>query len=345
MKRFLALALGLMLIFCGCSKEEVVNNEIDNNDTVVEGGMEETNLPKSPLTGLFLVHSEAEGRRPVAVVINNLPKALPQSGIGEGEVFYEVLAEGGITRLVVLFNDFDSIKIGPVRSARDYFTYFALDNDAIFVHHGGSPSGYESIKNRGIDNIDGMSCEAFWRDQERVNKPGMYEHSSYIDAEGIFESAKDYGYRTESDEAMFTFAEEEVTPTGEEGKKISLKFSPDQTSVFEYNEAEGVYYRYQNGEAHIDELTGETISVKNVIVQFANTYSIPGDDAGRKEVELVGSGTGYFFTNGKYEPISWTKTSYSSATKWYGADGKELALNKGKTFICVYPEGYDVVTE
>lgn len=348
MKRFLALTLCAVMLFTACSKDEQTSAEIDNGTEITEeteGNMDESNLVKSPLTGLYIVRQESIGRRPVAVVINNAPKALPQSGIGEGEIYYEVLAEGGITRMVVIFNDFDAIKIGPVRSAREYFTYFALDNDALFVHHGGSPTGYSSIKNRGISNIDGMSCSAFWRDQERVNQPGMYEHSSYIDAAGIFESAEEYGYRLESDEAMFTFAEEEKTLSGEGGKNIELKFSGDQISYFEYNEDDRFYYRYQNGKAHIDELTGETINVKNVIVQFANTYAIAGDEAGRQEVDLVGSGTGYYFTNGSYEPISWTKTSYDSPTKWYGSDGKELELNVGKTFICVYPENYEVIID
>ena len=347
MKKFLVLVLGAVMLFAACSKDEPVSSEkVENEVTqeVVEVDPYE-GMAINPLTGLYIDEEDAD-RRTVAVVINNLPKALPQSGIGLGDVYYEVLAEGGITRMVVFFQNLDAEKIGPVRSARDYFTYFALDNDAVFVHHGGSTTGYEAISRRNIDNIDGMRCQAFWRDPERVNKPGMYEHSSYVDGAGILRSAENAGYSLEANDApMFKFAEEEKTPTGDGANDIVLKFSPEQISNFVYSDVKGEYYRYQNGNAHIDELTGETIAVKNVIVQFANTFVIPGDDAGRREVELVGSGTGYYFTNGKYETISWTKTSYDSPTKWYGADGKELELNKGKTFICVYPEGFDVVMQ
>lgn len=355
MKKLLALVLCSVMLFSACSGGEKPDkgNEPDNNKTAEETeketeedkGPDLTGLAINPLTGLY-IDEDAAARRTVSVVINNLPKALPQSGIGQADIYYEVLAEGGITRMVVLFQDFNAEKIGPVRSARDYFTYFALDNDAVFVHHGGSPTGYAAIKNRGIADIDGMGCDAFWRDKERVNKPGMYEHSSYISAEGILKSAEKYGYRmTREVEPMFTFAEEEITPEGEDVTAMTLKYSGDQISRFEYDEQKGVYYRYQNGNAHIDDLTGETVSVKNVIVQYANTYVIAGDEAGRREVELVGSGTGYYYTNGRYENITWTKTAYNSPTKWYGSDGKELMLNKGKTFICVYPIGYEVATE
>ncbi len=346
MKKFLVLVLGLTMVLTACGGDDKpVSSEIDDKTEVVEEDPYE-GMAINPLTGLY-VDEEAADNRPVAVVINNAPKALPQSGINQGDIYYEVLAEGEITRMVVIFKDFDAEKIGPVRSARDYFTYFSLDNDdAIFVHHGGSPSGYASIKNRNIDDIDGMDCTAFWRDENRVNKPGMYEHSSYVDAAGILESAKEYGYETDgSTTGMFKFAEEEKTPSGEGGRTIELVFSVGQTSRFSFNDADGLYYRSQNGKDQIDELTGEAISVKNVIVQYADTHIIPGDEEGRREVNLVGSGTGYMFTNGNYEVISWTKTSYDSPTKWYGADGNELILNKGKTFICVYPEGKDIHIE
>ncbi len=345
MKKFLALLLGAVMLFSACSSDKPVSNDNEGSTEIVEEEIEidpYEGMAINPLTGEY-IDEDAAQRRAVAVVINNLPKALPQSGLGQADIYYEVLAEGGITRLVALFQDFDAEKIGPVRSARDYFTYFALDNDAVFVHHGGSTTGYAAIKNRNVDALDGMSCQAFWRDQYRLNQPGMYEHSSYTDAAGILESAESYGYSLEENDApMFTFSEEEKTPSGDGAEDILLKYSGEQVSNFVYSDVNGLYYRYQNGEAHIDELTGETITVKNIIVQFANTFVIPGDEAGRREVELVGSGTGYYFTNGGYETISWTKNTYSSPTKWYGSDGQELELNKGKTFICVYPEGYDV---
>jgi len=121
-----------------------------------------------PLTGLP-TEKPVVNCRPVAVVINNHHKALPQSGIGQAAICYEVLAEGNITRIVAVFHDFDAQKIGPVRSARPYLLEFAADYDAIFVHHGGSPRGYDLIEESGIADLDAMRLsEPFWRDPERV---------------------------------------------------------------------------------------------------------------------------------------------------------------------------------
>lgn len=349
MKKFLALILCSVMLFSACSSDEPVSSEIEQPGTeateeVVEADPYE-GMDINPLTGLYIDEEDA-GRRAFAVVINNLPKALPQSGLGDADIFYEVLAEGGITRLVAIFQELDAEKIGPVRSARDYFTYFALDNGAIYVHHGGSPTGYASLTNRGIENIDGMKDSAFWRDQQRLNTAGMYEHSSYTDAESIKASAESKGYGLEYEtEPMFGFYEEETVIEGERAPLVTIPYSYYQISQFVFNSETKLYERYQTDKAQIDDQTGETVTAKNVIIQEAEIYIIPGDDAGRREVSLVGSGTGYLVTMGNAQPITWQKTAYNAPTQWFDAEGNELKLNAGKTWICVCPIGEEYTFE
>lgn len=55
----------------------------------------------APLTGLPVEQPVLE--RPLAVMINNAPAARPQAGLSQADMVYEVLAEGGITRLVAFF--------------------------------------------------------------------------------------------------------------------------------------------------------------------------------------------------------------------------------------------------
>lgn len=339
--------LAILLGFSSCSKEtEGVMAETD--DTYVEEIEDEieeiedlTNKSKNLLTGYYIDKDIAK-KRPVAVVINNLRKALPQSGISQADLFYEVLAEGDITRIIAIFQDFDSIKIGPVRSTRHYFLDFALDNDAMFVHHGGSPAGYDSIKSLKINNLDGMALEgsAFWRDPERRKQSGMYEHSSYTNKANLLEAIEKYKYRDEKYEdyvGMFQFYDEVTSPANsKESSRISIPFSKAYTSTFEYDSEMGLYSKFQGEDKHIDEETGEQLKVSNIIVQLTDMYIISGDDAGRREVKLVSSGEGYLITNGVYTEIKWEKKSHEEPTKWYFKDGQPLKLNKGKTWICVY---------
>ncbi len=301
-----------------------------------------TGKAKSKLTGLYIAE-ETASKRPYAVVVNNMKKALPQSGISQASIIYEVLAEGDITRLVAIFDEFSTEKLGPIRSARDYFLDFALDSDAVFVHHGGSPSGYSQISALKINNLDGMrDGNTFWRDPVRYNTPAMIEHSSYTDTSKILSGVAAKGYRTEpqTDESMFNFYEKPASPkNGEYATVITVPFSQNYTSKFVYDEETKLYSKFERDNKHIDEENGEQLTVSNIIVQFVDMHVIQGDEAGRRSVKLVSSGDGYVITNGSYAKITWKKTSHNSPTEWFDENGEKLSLNKGRTWVCVYNGG------
>jgi len=311
-------------------EEEEIEEEID-----MEG------LAINPLTGL-IIDEEIAMRRPVAVVINNIPRALPQSGISQADILYEVVAEGGITRIVGIFTDFDSEKIGPIRSTRDYFTNFAMDHNAVLIHHGGSPQGYSEITRLGINNLDGMVLEGtmFWRDPVRNSQSGMREHSSYTDAENIFTTVSNRNIDMEvgdfENEPFRFFAEPTKPEGGTEVIAVTVPFSNSKTARFVFDEETGNFRRYQNGQPQIDEETGEQLEVENVIIQKVNQSVIAGDEAGRIRVDLVGQGAGYLVTNGVYVPITWRKDSTHSPTQWFDASGEKLQINKGQTWVCVF---------
>ncbi|MDR2650222.1 MAG: DUF3048 domain-containing protein [Clostridiales bacterium] len=290
-----------------------------------------------PLTGLNIKESIVNSR-PVAVVINNHRKALPQSGVSQAAIFYEVLAEGNITRLVAIFHDFNTQKIGPVRSARHYFLDFAMDYDAIFVHHGGSPQAYDALEKTGIADLDGMKLsETFWRDPDRVNVPGMFEHSSYTGEALIRQAREKFEFRREMREGLepgFLFYDEQTVPSGAIGAtSISVLFAEYYGSSFDYRD--GLYYKFIDNEPQIDAETGEQLTVTNVIIQYAPVDVIPGDSAGRRDVNVIGEGGGLFITGGGGAPINWKKDSRETPTRWYDEDGSDLYFNRGKTWICV----------
>ncbi len=359
MKKSLLILLCIIssMAFTACFKKSGKEVPKTQPPSSVENNEEETEdedifkIPQgfvlSTITGEY-VEEEAAKRRPFAIMINNLHKALPQSGIGQASLYYETLAEGEITRIVGIFESFDAEKIGPVRSARDYFTVFAMDNDGIFVHHGGSETGYAAIRKNGLDNIDGMNDSSFWRDKERMNIPGMYEHSSYTSAENLIESAAKHKYKMDRDiEPLFKFYDEETALGGNavSAENITLPYSKYQKSSFIYDEENRNYKRIQSDTAQIDDLTGEVLRVKNVIIQKTGIWVIPQDDAGRRTVNLIGKGEGIFATNGKARTITWEKSDIKTPTKWFDEKGEELKINSGKTWICVFPDNMEYILE
>ncbi|MDR1541646.1 MAG: DUF3048 domain-containing protein [Clostridiales bacterium] len=293
-----------------------------------------------PLTGL-LVEEERAASRPMAIVINNHNKALPQSGIGQAAICYEVLAEGNITRIVAIFHGADAQKIGPVRSARHYFIDFAFDYDCIFIHHGGSYQAYDALADWGIASLDAMTLPGatFWRDPERVNVPGMFEHSSYTGSDLLKEAAISKGIRTQISQEKnigFEFFEKSaLLPGSKPAAKIEVPFDSGYEAGFLYDAAKGVYLKTHSGAPHMDDASKEQLSVENVVIQRTSIYLIPGDEAGRREVKTIGEGTGLLATRGGYAPISWRKDSHSSPTRFFFEDGSEMRMNKGKTWICV----------
>ncbi len=339
----------MVLSFVGCKSDK--GNEMVDTDTSVEG-IEEVEevmegLALNPLTGLY-IDEEVAKRRPVAVMINNIKKALPQSGISQADVIYETLAEGNITRLLAIFQDFDANKIGPVRSARHYYLDLAFNHDAVYLHYGGSPHAFQAIKDLKVDNLNGLSSLdkiMCWRDSERMKQKGMYEHSVYTNAEKIMKAWDVTKHRQEIKEGIkdnFVFSKEELKFEGQKADKVSLPFTNQITTGFQYDEETGLYKRTQYNGAHIDEMNNQQLTTKNIIIQYVEIFHIAGDTAGRRDMKLVGSGNGMYITNGNAMPITWSKETHQSPTIYKDEGGNTLTMNKGNTWIIIFPNNRQI---
>ncbi len=287
---------------------------------------------------------EEQQKRPVAIMLNNLRLQLPQYGLDYGQIFYECVTEGSITRLMMLTTKYENMgTVGSIRSSRDIFAETVPDYDAIYVHAGGSPGAYNVIANRGINNLDAANMylpSTYFRDQWRLNNIG-YEHSLMTNGAGIVSGIQFKGYRTElkSDYTpVFTFYKQEVNHMtgGTPAEHVRVYSTPIQTVDFVYSAYTGEYLRYQyNGIAHNDGTSGTQISVKNVILLFMDISVIPGDEASRVAVSNVGTGSGYYMTNGQAVSISWSRASSYDSLHYTYPNGDPLILNAGKPFICI----------
>ena len=303
----------------------------------------------SYLTG-YEITEEEQKQRPVAIMLNNIWTAIPQIGIRAGEVYYECSAEGGITRVMMVLNNYDKVGIiGSIRSSRDYFVDFLDNHDALYVHAGGSDQAYAKLEWRKIDKLDAVTMylpDTFWRDEDRLANMG-YEHSLMTSGEAITNGFKKQGYRTELNDNYvpifnFCYPDEEIVLGTEPAKHIHINTTPVQTVDYVYNEETGEYLRYQyNGQAHVDGENGEQISVKNVIILFTDITLIPGDTAGRLAVETVGEGRGFYMTNGELKEIKWSRSHNRAPIEMTYADGTALVMNCGKTFINVVDDSVE----
>lgn len=310
--------------------EEVTTEEVTTEEVIQHEGI------YNDLTGIWETDRTEEYGRPISVMMNNISDAMPQCGIGEADIVYEMKVEGGITRMLAIYSDYSNFeRLGSIRSCRPYYVTVSMEYDAIYMHYGQSPQGETKLATSGINNLSGLSAEGgvtYYRSSDRVAPHNVFSTPEMIEA-GI----EYMGYSTEhyyGFESMFLF-HDEVTPleNGETANKITTDYSFNHP-WFEYHEDDGLYYRFQYNTAHIDGNTNEQLAYENIIVQFAHYTSI--DDHDRQQLDLVGSGTGLYATNGKIIPITWKKSSENAQTKFYTEDGEELVLNPGKTWIAVF---------
>ena len=307
----------------------------------------EPEKPKKPayvskLSGKKL-DKKYKNKRPFAFMFNNIEFAYPQTGTGRAEILYEILAEGGITRLMGVFDYMKGDRIGSVRSARHYYVDFANEFDAIFVHFGQTHYAIDEIKKLGVDTISGLSWEgakAFYRDN-RIRAP----HNAFASAKGLMQAMKDKKLRTKPRKGLtshFNFSVDEEVTNDREGsfkaKYVKVPFSGYMTPSFTYDKKEKLYTRYAFGTKHIDKGTGKALKFRNIFIQFVNEYN--KDHNGYQTMDLINrSGSGYYITNGKGIKVYWQKKGGKSKTKFYydKAHTEEVLVNTGKTYYAVFP--------
>lgn len=283
--------------------------------------------------------------RPIAFMIDNHQDAQPQAGLNDAYLVYEIIVEGGETRLMTLFKGKDMEKIGPVRSARHYFVDYVMENDAIYVHYGWSPQAQSDIGTYRIQNINGIyeSDKTFWRVKDK-----SAPHNAVTSTEKIQEVAQKKGYRmTSTEKSVLHYVTDEVNlENGQKAEHITIPYSDFKTTTYQYDASNKMYTRLIKGQPQVDWTTKKPIQTKNIIITFAKNYPLnDGENKDRQGLENIGTLKGYYITNGKAIPIQCKKESRNAQTIYQDMNGKEIDVNDGNTFIQICPIDAKVTLE
>ena len=300
----------------------------------------------NPLTGKSGFSEKAVGKRPVAVMINNIKAALPQYGIYKADILYEILVEGGITRMMALYSDYTKVpKICSVRSCRYYFPIFAHGYDAVYFCFGSNLSlATPTLKRIGIDYFDGNQNPdslVFGRDSERLKKYSR-EHTAYVDGKNIPELLKKYSVETDSrygdNFSAFNFRDEKSPKASGDisATEVTFNFSKLYYSSFTYNSETKTYYKTHCGKPHMDSSNDKQLNFTNVFALETKVNNYKGGSL--MEVDWKG-GTGYYISRGKAQKITWVKESEDANILFFNEEGKELKVNTGKSYIGVIGTG------
>lgn len=314
-----------------------------------------------------------ESRRPLFVMIENMPDSRPQSGLNSADIIYEAVAEGGVSRFGAVYYcgvaARDTI-LGPVRSARTHFINLASEyNYPLYTHVGGANCGSSDPKScttdkrvqaleqinqygwggsKGNDlNQFSMGFPTFWRDYERLGRTVATEHTMYSSTEKLWKYASEKrGWTNKTPDGKkdwkdgytpFTFKDD----AKEKGivSKISFGFWESYHQfdvVWNYDSANNNYTRQNGGEAHKDRNDDSTLTAKVIVVQFTKELG-PLDEHKHMLYEVIGTGKALVFQDGTAVEATWSKKDRESKTVFKDSKSKEISFNRGKLIFEILP--------
>lgn len=365
-KRIFALCSALLLsltVFAGCGSKPTQESAASEPEatasaaptaeaesSAAESTAEPTEAPSTEpanvnlLTGLPTLTDGAIGKRPVAVMVNNVDAALPQYGISAADLIFELPVEYDLTRLMAVYGDYTQVPdVCSVRSCRYYYPILAVGFDAVYVHWGIDPTiATETINSMEIDHFDADyygTGKYFGRDKDRINAGYAWEHTGVFYGTKVPEMLEDSNVRTDLKEdkmdTAFNFVEmdKNAAPNGEDAQKVRVDFGANY-SVFTYDEENHEYLKSFKDSPHMDGISKEQLKFENVIVLETEIKPYPGDEV-IKYVDWEGgeNAKGYYISEGKMVPITWSKAGMYDPLKFFDANGNELQLNRGKSYI------------
>ena len=323
-------------LLVGCSNKEKVDPANADDPALVE---EPVVTYQAPFSGEQL--EQQVTNRPVLVTINNQVEARPQSGLSSADVVYEMLSEGDVTRLLALFQSEIPESVGPIRSARSYFIDVAQGLDAFYIAHGYSPEAKSMLENRVVDNINGMAYDGslFIRSKDRVAP-----HNSYMPGDNIEKSMETVGASTlYSKKVSYSFYnEQESVKIGESATTVNVKYSymDSFNSTYKFSESTGTYERSNGNSVTTDLLTGEPLTIANVL--FLDMQHNIVDSDGRRDIDITSGGVAYVAQQGGIRQVEWAnKDGLLVAIE---ADGSPVKLVPGLTWVHFVPASPGVLS-
>lgn len=365
MKRFLSMAMALVLtlgMFTGCGNNKTTTDDTNSGTTDAVVTPEATPEPyeANVLTGYKKDADYPEGQRIAAVMVNNITECRPQRGLSSADILFEIKVEGGITRFMALFTDYNNIpEIGPIRSARDQFFRLVLPWQPLYIHVGESVKQTEYIKNYDYDewNLEGKyAANLIYRNYQRHNWAGKTvatEHTAYTNGERIAEYIKNNNVddRRTYNSTFFNFVDyrdKAVVPQGQfvdgdnTAERVTIRHSQSYRTRFDYDASLGQYMMSQyysslgNYRDTIDENNDQQLAFDNVIVLFTDIHTYPGDQKDLQYAEYSWGGVGYYCYGGKIEKIRWEKGTDLETLRLVTFDTQEpFEVNCGKSYVTV----------
>jgi hypothetical protein len=301
-------------------------------------------LVPAPLDGV-LVPAAVAARHPIAVMVDDLDAARPQSGLNAASVVWQAPAEGGIPRYMLVFQENIAGAVGPVRSSRYYYIAWASEVRAMYVHAGGSPQALATLAAKGngqyVYNAEDFRYEGryLWRVKQRFAPHNLYTDGAHLRTLATVVGAKDAPLA-----AAWTFAPDAPLADRPTGGRIDVGY-PYNNIRYDYDRNTNTYLRGVSGFLRqIDAADGKQVAPKNVVIMSVVFGPLNDGHPSKKRLEanLIGKGVAWIATNGKTIKGTWRKASVTAPTLFFDSLGQPVTLTVGQTFVQVIQPSYKI---
>lgn len=295
-------------------------------------------LPRR-IDGIVVATADANNV-PACVMIENaaFDGVRPQSGLSAASVVYEIIVEGGITRLMAVYAGEQTDPVGPVRSARDTYLEFASEYNCAYVHAGGSYTAMMAIPSFGLRDLEALrEYQWFWRDSSKYSP-----HNLFTNTENLYKAISEgHSWTDEPTYVSWKFVDDTKLPAGDAATEVNINFGGSYNVKYTYN-VEGKYYERTNGGVlQTDANTDAILTTRNIIVQHVPA-GIWIEGKGRVNFSVTGEGVAEVFRDGVLTKGTWKKTDRLGRTLFYDETGAEIPLARGNSWVEIVPEGYTV---
>ncbi len=316
---------GLLLKYALTEKKDDQTNDQSFAVTSTGSIADYNGLVGRSLDGVLVSPDQAE-LMPYAVMVEMHPQARPLSGISKASLVYEAPVEGGITRLMAVFDATTTVEnIGPVRSARPYFVEWADSLNAVYAHVGGSPESLNRIKGLlDFKNLDEFSqSRYFWRSEQR-----FAPHNTYTSHELMTRAVVSNEWSA-SRIKMWSYEEPGSEVVKGNYRAIQIPYGGSYTLEWKYDEETDLYTRYQGGRVFKD-ADESVVTTKNVAVILTEQRVL--DEIGRLYIRTTGSGRAMLFNHGQQADAQWKRTA-GEHISFETVDGLPMVMARGTTWI------------
>jgi len=319
--------------------------------TLPDGWLGPGNFPTNvnPLTGETVEDPSLLQRRPIAIKVSNYPALVrPQAGLNNADLVFEHYAEGGATRFTAVFYSQDAHTVGSVRSARIIDFEIPVMYDAALGFSGAAGGNKDRFSQvEWFDQIisPDFGHGGFYRAQPKDPDTDFW-HTMFTDTYRLRDILQERGLNVPPHLQNGMVFSPEPPSGGSTAKQVEIKYRGNYVTWW-YDSGIGRYFRWNDGERHVDANRNEQINFKNIVVVSAEHVDtmIPETEVGQGavsiEIQIWGEGPATIFRDGQRYDGRWHRNDPYDMLTFTDLEGYPLPLAQGNTWFQLVPLGFD----